>query len=673
MEDRIKRLRDKLHHHNHRYYILDDPEITDFEFDLLMRELEELEAQHPEFFDYNSPTQRVGGGITKNFETLQHKFPMYSLQNVYSKDELQSWQERIVRILKDTNISYTCELKFDGVSINLLYENGRLIRALTRGDGDQGDNVTNNIKTIPTIPLVLRGDYAAQFEIRGEIILPLDEFDRINKQRKREDQEIYRNPRNTASGTLKLQDSSLVADRKLKCFFYAIAGDELPITTQYDALSKANKWGFNVFKEIVLTDSLEDSYDFIDQWESKRNDLNFEIDGIVIKVNDLSQQKILGYTSKAPRWAVAYKFPAQKVSTILEEVVFQVGKTGAITPVAKLVPVVISGTVVKRASLHNSDQIEKLGLYIGDQVYVEKGGEIIPKITGINLSVRSKDARPVIYPETCPECQTPLRRKEDEAVHHCPNSFQCKPQIIGRIQHYVSRGAMDIDGIGDEKVSLLFNESLIEDISDLYKLQYDQLMKLPLIKEKSAKNMLEGIERSKLQPNWRFLFGLGIRFVGETASKKLSESFGTVSSLQKASIEELNDVDGIGEVMAQSIIDFFGDETNIQLLNRLKEFGLPNEREAQAIISYPQILKGERVVVSGTFQNYKRDEIKDLISRLGGTLSSSISTKTTLLVAGESVGPSKLQKAIQLKIPRISEEQLREKICQVENRVTNLL
>lgn len=666
MKDRIKRLREKLHYHNHRYYILDDPEITDFEFDLLMRELEELEAQHPEFFDSNSPTQRVGGGITKNFETIQHKFPMYSLQNVYSKEELQSWQDRIVKILKDTNISYTCELKFDGVSINLLYENGRLIRALTRGDGNQGDNVTNNIKTIPTVPLVLRGDYPAQFEIRGEIILPLDEFDRINKQRKKEDQEIYRNPRNTASGTLKLQDSSLVADRKLKCFFYAIASDELPITTQYDALSKANKWGFNIYKELELTGSLEDSYHFIDQWESKRNVLNFEIDGIVIKVNDLNQQKILGYTSKAPRWAVAYKFPAQNVSTILEDVVFQVGKTGAITPVAKLSPVRISGTIVKRASLHNLDQIEKLGLYIGDQVYVEKGGEIIPKITGVNLSARPNDAKPIVYPEICPVCHTRLNRKEDEAVHHCPNLFECKPQKIARIQHYVSRGAMDIEGIGDEKVSLLFNKYLIKDISDLYELKFDQLTKLPLIKEKSAKNMLEGIEKSKLQPSWRFLFGLGIRFVGETASKKLSESFDSFSALQNASFDELNEIDGIGEIMAQSIIDFFRDETNIVLLNRLKEFGLPNERETEVITSYPQILEGERVVVSGSFRNYKRDEIKNLILQLGGTLSSSISSKTTLLVEGESVGPAKLQKAIQLKIPRISEDQLEEKIRKVE-------
>ena len=643
---RLYELRDCLHDHNYRYYVLNDPTISDYQFDLLMRELQELESRFPNLFDSNSPTQRVGGTVTENFETAEHRFALYSLQNAYSKQEIIQWRERIIKLLGHDHIGFLCELKFDGVSINLQYKKGRLIRAITRGDGQKGDDVTANVRTISSIPLVLQNDFPFEFEIRGEIIMNQKQFDRLNALRKEQGLEPYRNPRNTAAGSLKLQDSVLVAQRQLNCFFFSVLEQNLIYETQSEILQKAKQWGFKIFEGMKIVESIEGIWDFIEKWRSERKYLDFEIDGVVIKVNSLAQQKELGETSKFPRWAIAFKYPAENVSTLLKSVTYQVGKTGAITPVAELLPVVLSGTQVKRASLHNADQIEKLELRIEDWVYVEKGGEIIPKITGVDFNNRAPLENKVIFPKNCPECHAPLVREKDQAVHYCTNSHNCKPQIIGKIQHYISRNAMDIEGIGDQKVVLLYENGLIEDIADLYLLTVEMVLNLPLVQIKSAQNMIEGIQKSKTQPLWRFMFGLGIRHVGETASKQLAKKFQTIENFISATYESLIEIEDIGEIMAQSIILYFKKPSNIELINRLRNHGLPQDSyPTQEVEKSPQVFENKKVVISGVFENYSRQEIKQLIEDLGGQIVGSVSRRTDLILIGQSPGISKISKA----------------------------
>ena len=653
--EKIAALRKTLHEHNHRYYLLDAPVISDQEFDLLLRELQDLEEAHPEFYDPNSPTQRVGGGVTKSFETVAHRFPMYSLSNTYSKEELEQWEERIRKVIgPQEEIEYTCELKFDGVSVSLTYENGALIQALTRGDGTQGDNITTNIKTINTVPLKLYGDYPPFFEIRGEVILPWEGFHKMNEERAQKGEPLYMNPRNTASGSLKLQDSSLVAQRPLNCFLYAIAGDQLPVKTQFEALEKARSWGFKVPESAKCVQSIDAVFDFIQYWEKARKTLPFEIDGIVIKVNRFEYQQELGFTAKAPRWAMAYKYQAEQVSTVLKGIQYQVGRTGAVTPVAQLEPVVISGTTVKRASLHNADQIEKLNLHLGDQVFVEKGGEIIPKITGI--AAPNPGGEKVNFILHCPECSAPLVREEGEAQHYCKNEISCPPQIIGKIQHFISRKAMDIEGLGGETVVLLYQEGLIRRIDDLYRLNKDQLLPLERMAEKSVTNLIEGIEKSKEKPFDKVLFGLGIRFVGETVAKKLAKRFGSIDVLKKASLEELIQTEDIGERIAKSLVAYFSDHKNQDLLSQLQIFGLQLELKQTTLALHSQF-SGKRFVVSGVFESFSREDLKKEIEDLGGIIASSISSKTDYLVAGEGMGPSKKAKAEQLGIPLLNEQE----------------
>jgi DNA ligase (NAD+) len=620
-----------------------------------LRELQDLEEAHPEFYDPNSPTQRVGGGVTKSFETVAHRFPMYSLSNTYSKEELEQWEERIRKIIgPQEEIEYTCELKFDGVSVSLTYENGALIQALTRGDGTQGDNITTNIKTINTVPLKLYGDYPPFFEIRGEVILPWEGFHKMNEERAQKGEPLYMNPRNTASGSLKLQDSSLVAQRPLNCFLYAIAGDQLPVKTQFEALEKARSWGFKVPESAKCVQSIDAVFDFIQYWEKARKTLPFEIDGIVIKVNRFEYQQELGFTAKAPRWAMAYKYQAEQVSTVLKGIQYQVGRTGAVTPVAQLEPVIISGTTVKRASLHNADQIEKLNLHLGDQVFVEKGGEIIPKITGI--AAPNPGGEKVNFILHCPECSAPLVREEGEAQHYCKNEISCPPQIIGKIQHFISRKAMDIEGLGGETVVLLYQEGLIRRIDDLYRLNKDQLLPLERMAEKSVTNLIEGIEKSKEKPFDKVLFGLGIRFVGETVAKKLAKRFGSIDALKKASLEELIQTEDIGERIAKSLVAYFSDPKNQDLLSQLQIFGLQLELKLTTLALHSQF-SGKRFVVSGVFESFSREDLKKEIEDLGGIIASSISSKTDYLVAGEGMGPSKKAKAEQLGIPLLNEQE----------------
>ncbi|MEL0317521.1 MAG: NAD-dependent DNA ligase LigA [Flavobacteriaceae bacterium] len=653
--EKIAALRKTLHEHNHRYYLLDDPVISDQEFDQLLRELQDLEEAHPEFYDPNSPTQRVGGGVTKSFETVAHRFPMYSLSNTYSKEELEQWEERIRKIIgPQEEIEYACELKFDGVSVSLTYENGALIQALTRGDGTQGDNITTNIKTINTVPLKLYGDYPPFFEIRGEVILPWEGFHKMNEERAQKGEPLYMNPRNTASGSLKLQDSSLVAQRPLNCFLYAIAGDQLPVKTQFEALEKARSWGFKVPESAKCVQSIDAVFDFIQYWEKARKTLPFEIDGIVIKVNRFEYQQELGFTAKAPRWAMAYKYQAEQVSTVLKGIQYQVGRTGAVTPVAQLEPVIISGTTVKRASLHNADQIEKLNLHLGDQVFVEKGGEIIPKITGI--AAPNPGGEKVNFILHCPECSAPLVREEGEAQHYCKNEISCPPQIIGKIQHFISRKAMDIEGLGGETVVLLYQEGLIRRIDDLYRLNKDQLLPLERMAEKSVTNLIEGIEKSKEKPFDKVLFGLGIRFVGETVAKKLAKRFGSIDALKKASLEELIQTEDIGERIAKSLVAYFSDPKNQDLLSQLQIFGLQLELKLTTLAIHSQF-SGKRFVISGVFESFSREDLKKEIEDLGGIIASSISSKTDYLVAGEGMGPSKKAKAEQLGIPLLNEQE----------------
>ncbi len=654
-EAQIQELRKKLHAHNHAYYILDSPTISDYEFDMLLQQLQQLELQHPEFDDSNSPTKRVGGGITKNFETLVHENRMYSLDNSYSKEDLLDWEKRIQKII-DGPVNYTCELKYDGASISLTYEHGKLIKAVTRGDGMQGDNVTENIKTIKTVPLELQGSYPEKFDIRGEIVLPFEGFNAMNTSRIANGEEPYANPRNTASGSLKLQDSSETAKRPLECLLYSLVGTKLPVKTQFESLEIARLWGFKVPKIASLAQNIEEVMEFINHWNSHRHELPYETDGVVIKVNNLLQQEELGYTAKAPRWAMAYKFKAEQVSTKLLSIDYQVGRTGAITPVANLSPVSLAGTTVKRASLHNADQIEKLDIRVGDTVYVEKGGEIIPKIVGVDLSKRSNTILPVQYATNCPECKTKLVRTEGDAKHYCPNEESCPPQVIGKIEHYISRKAMDIDGLGGETAGLLVKEGLIKDYTDLYELTVDQLLPLERMAKKSAENLVNGVKASTQIPFERVLFAIGIRFVGETVAKKLAKHFKNIDAIAKASLETLEAVDEIGIKIAESVVAFFQNPLNIVKIERLKAFGVQLEMSAESQIGLTDKLTGNTYVISGVFHQISRKELKELIEKNGGKVASSISSKTSFLIAGDKMGPSKLAKAEKLGITLVNED-----------------
>ena len=658
----IQDLRDELNQHNHNYYVLDTPTISDFEFDQKLKQLQELENQHPEFYDDNSPTQRVGGTITKNFNTVVHDYRMYSLENSYSKEDLIDWENRIQKVLGNVTLQYTCELKYDGASISITYENGKLNRAVTRGDGFQGDDVTNNIKTIKSIPLKLKGKYPERFDIRGEIILPFEGFEKMNQELIEIGETPYSNPRNTASGSLKLQDSSEVAKRPLECLLYFIVGNNLTIESQYEGLETARNWGFKVPKEAKLAKNLEEVFDYINYWDTHRHHLPYETDGVVIKVNDFHQQDELGYTAKSPRWAMAYKFKAEQVSTVLNSISYQVGRTGSITPVANLQPVQLAGTIVKRASLHNADQIEKLDIRIGDTVFVEKGGEIIPKIIGVDLTKRPTNSERTIYITHCPECNSELIRTEGEANHYCQNFYGCPPQIIGRIQHYISRKAMDIEGLGGETVALLFNNGLVNDYADLYELTVEQILPLERMAQKSAENLVNGVHKSKEIPFERVLYAIGIRYVGETVAKKLAKHYKSIDSLQKASLMDLILVDEIGEKIAQSVIEFFENQENVKIIERLKQFGVQLELVEKFNPNATEKLAGKTFVVSGVFEKFSRDDLKKAIEDNGGKVGSSISAKTDFVIAGDNMGPAKLEKANQLKIAIISENDFLEMI-----------
>ena len=653
--EQIELLREDLHRHNYNYYIIDNPEISDYDFDQKMKLLQDLEAKYPDAVDPNSPTQRVGGSITKEFETVVHNHPMYSLSNTYSIEEIKDWIDRIKKRIGEIPLSFTCELKFDGASINLTYKNGKLIRAATRGDGVQGDDVTQNIKTMPTVPLELRGDFPDFFEIRGEVVLPWQAFNLLNQEKEALGEPKYKNPRNTASGSLKLQDSASVAKRGLECYIYAIVGKDLTFNTQFEVLEKARSWGFMVPASAKQCLSQKEIFDFLAHWDMQRAQLPYEIDGVVIKVNELDFQDQLGYTAKSPRWAIAYKFQAEQVSTTLLGIQYQVGRTGAITPVASLEPIQISGTTVRRASLHNADQIEKLDLRLGDNVFVEKGGEIIPKIIGVAPEQRGHGEAKVQFIKNCPECQSLLIRVEGEAQHYCTNKSGCKPQLIGRIQHFISRKAMDISGIGAETVVQLFEAKLIRDSADLFNLTLNDLIGLERMAQKSAQNLIDGVAQSKKQPFSKVLFALGIRYVGETVAKKLAKQFKSMDALANASEESLIQTDEIGDRIAASLLSFFNNPYYIDFIKRLEESGLNFDHEEVAA-SLPQKLVGKRIVISGVFEQFSRKELGEKIESLGGILSGSISAKTDYLIAGVNMGPSKRAKADQLKITILSEK-----------------
>ena len=655
VKKQISDLREELRLHNYNYYVLDNATISDYDFDIKLKKLQRIEEEYPEFYDANSPTLRVGGSITKNFNTIKHDYRMYSLSNSYSKEDLEEWETRIKKLV-DGEIAYTCELKYDGASISLTYENGKLLRAVTRGDGYQGDEVTTNIKTINSIPLVLKGTYPNRFDIRGEIVLPFEGFNKMNKERIAEGEDPYRNPRNTASGSLKLQDSSEVAKRPLDCLLYHIVGDRLPINTQFESLEKAREWGFKVPAIAKIAKSIPEVIEFVDYWDIHRHDLPYETDGVVIKVNSLFQQEELGFTAKAPRWAIAYKFKSEKASTVLKEITYQVGRTGAVTPVANLKPVSLAGTIVKRASLHNADQIEKFDIRVDDTVFVEKGGEIIPKIVGVDLEKRTKNSLPTIYITHCPECNTELKRQEGDAKHFCPNIDGCAPQITGRIQHYISRKAMDIEGLGSETVSLLVKNGLIHNYADLYELTVSDILPLDRMAEKSAINLIVGVEASKNIPFERVLFALGIRYVGETVAKKLSKHYKSINGLANASEEELINVDEIGEVIAKSVVDFFSLFENNDIINRLKSYGVQMEISEEELSNQTNKLDGNTFVVSGVFTKVSRNELKQLIEQNGGKVSSSISKKTNFVIAGDKMGPSKRIKAEDLGVAIMTED-----------------
>ena len=656
IQETIQSLREELNLHNHNYYVLDDPTISDYDFDVKLKELQDLETKHPEFFDEHSPTQRVGGTVTKNFNTVTHKNRMYSLDNSYSKEDVLDWEKRIQKILGDVPLEYTCELKYDGASISMTYEHGKLKRAVTRGDGFQGDEVTNNIKTIRSVPLHLKGDFPDNFEIRGEIVLPLEGFAKMNQELIEIGETPYSNPRNTASGSLKLQDSAEVAKRPLDCLLYTLIGNDVKFTTHFESLEKARNFGFKVPKEAKLVKSIDEVFEFIEYWNIHRHDLPYETDGVVVKVNNLHLQEELGYTAKAPRWAIAYKFKAEQVSTKLNSISYQVGRTGAITPVANLAPVQLAGTIVKRASLHNADQIEKLDIRVGDKVFVEKGGEIIPKIIGVDFTTRSLDLLPTVYITNCPECQTELIRKEGEAQHYCPNFYGCPPQIIGRIQHYISRKAMDIEGLGGETVALLFNNNLVQNYADLYDLTVEQVIPLERMAQKSAENLVNGIEKSKEVPFERVLFALGIRYVGETVAKKLAKHYQNIDNLSNASLMDLILVDEIGERIAQSVVEFFENSENQIIIQRLKDYGVQLETKTVFNPDATDKLIGKTFVVSGVFVKFNRDDLKKAIEDNGGKVGSSISAKTDFVIAGDNMGPAKLEKATKLNVSIISED-----------------
>jgi DNA ligase (NAD+) len=666
IQNTIQKLREELNQHNYNYYVLDTPTISDFEFDQKLKQLQELENNYPEFFDENSPTQRVGGTITKNFETVKHEYRMYSLDNSYSKEELLDWEKRVQKVLGDVPLEYTCELKYDGASISITYENGKLKRAVTRGDGVQGDDVTNNIKTIKSIPLKLKGNFSDKFDVRGEIILPFAGFEKMNQELIEIGELPYSNPRNTASGSLKLQDSAEVAKRPLDCLLYFIIGNKLPFNSQFEGLETARDWGFKVPKEAKLAQNLEEVFQFIDYWDIHRHNLPYETDGVVIKVNQFVYQDELGFTAKSPRWAIAYKFKSEQVSTKLNSISYQVGRTGAITPVANLEPVQLAGTIVKRASLHNADQIEKLDIRIGDTVFVEKGGEIIPKIIAVDLSKRPDHSEPTLYITHCPECNTELIRGESEANHYCPNFYGCPPQIIGRIQHYISRKAMDIEGLGGETVALLFNNGLVHNYADLYELTVSQILPLERMAQKSAENLVKGVENSKNIPFERVLYALGIRFVGETVAKKLAKHYKSIDALCQASLMDLVLVDEIGERIAQSVIDFFENQENRRIIDRLKSYGVQFEIIEIVNPDATDKLAGKTFVVSGVFEQFSRDDLKKAIEDNGGKVGSSISAKTDYVVAGANMGPAKLDKAVKLNIPIISEMDFMELINENE-------
>ena len=659
----IKSLREELNQHNHNYYVLDNPTISDFEFDQKLKQLQELENKHPELFDENSPTQRVGGAITKNFQTVVHQYRMYSLDNSYSKEDLIDWEIRIQKVLGNVPLEYTCELKYDGASISITYENGKLLRAVTRGDGFQGDDVTNNIKTIKSIPLKLTGsNFPARFDIRGEIILPFAGFEKMNQELIEIGETPYSNPRNTASGSLKLQDSSEVAKRPLDCLLYFIIGNNLPFASQQEGLNTARNWGFKVPIEAKLASNLEEVFEFIKYWNEHRQNLPYETDGVVIKVNRFQYQEELGYTAKSPRWAMAYKFKSEQVFTKLLSISYQVGRTGAITPVANLEPVQLAGTIVKRASLHNADQIEKLDIRINDTVFVEKGGEIIPKIIAVDLSKRPENTAPTVYITHCPECQTALIRGEGEANHYCPNFYGCPPQIIGRIQHFISRKAMDIEGLGGETVALLYQNGLVHNYADLYELTVAQILPLERMAQKSAENLVNGVQNSKKIPFENVLYALGIRFVGETVAKKLAKHYKNIDTLSQASLLDLILVDEIGERIAQSVVEFFENNENRIIIDRLKKQGVQFEIVEKINPNASTKLSGQIFVVSGVFEEYSRDDLKQAIEDNGGKVGSSISAKTNYVLAGENMGPAKLEEANQLNIPIISEKYFQEMI-----------
>ena len=654
LEKKINKLRHDIHDHNHNYYILDNPAISDYDFDQKLQELINLESLHPEFYDPNSPSQRIGGGITKLFKTTSHKFPMYSLDNTYSKEEIEKWANRLQKSLLNKSFSYTCELKYDGASVNLTYQNGNFISGVTRGDGDQGDDITLNLKTIPSIPLILRGDFPDYFEVRAEVILPTDGFKKLNKERIKKGQSPFMNPRNTASGSLKLQDSSIVSGRPLECFVYSIVGDELNIISQYESLKKMRSWGFKVPNTSMISNSLLDVFNYIDKWNKDRFNLPYEIDGIVIKVNNFDHQHSLGYTAKAPRWAVAYKFNSEQIKTKLLSVEYQIGRTGAITPVANLKPVLLSGTTVKRASLHNSDQIKKLSLRQGDMVFIEKGGEIIPKIVSVDKNGRGNEENEIIFISECPNCRTSLVRIKGEAQHYCPNQNYCDPQNIGRIQHFASRKAMNIDGLGNERIALFYKQGVIRNIADLYTISPESLQELDGMGDKSIEKLIDSIESSKNRLFHKVLFGLGIRHVGETVAMKLANTFKSIDELINSDIESLLSVNEIGEKIAESILNYFQDSTNISILKKLKNAGLIFSIQEKKEPS-PNSLSDKKILVTGTFKS-SREELKDKILNLGGTVSSSISKNVDLIISGENPGPIKIEKANELGLKIISEK-----------------
>ena len=656
-KDKIKALREALEQHNYNYYVLSAPTISDREFDEMMKELQVLEEAHPEYADPHSPTQRVGSDLSKEFEQVVHKYPMLSLGNTYSEDEVKDFYERIARDLNEP-FEIVAELKYDGTSISLTYEDGRLVRAVTRGDGTRGDDVTANVKTIRSVPLKLMGDrYPATFEIRGEILLPWAEFDRLNKEREEQEEPLFANPRNAASGTLKQQNPAVVAARKLDAYFYYLLGEELPAETHFDNLEAARSWGFKIPNVIRVCNSLEDIYDYIAYWDVERKNLPVATDGIVLKVNSLRQQRNLGFTAKSPRWAIAYKFQAERAVTRLNSVSFQVGRTGAVTPVANLEPVLLAGTTVKRASLHNADIIEGLDLHLGDKVFVEKGGEIIPKIVGVDVEARGLlVGDKVRFIRSCPECGTPLMRPEGEAAHYCPNEAGCPPQIKGKIEHFVTRRAMNIN-MGPETVEDLYEAGYIKDTADLYTLEIADLLRLERWADKSARNLMASLEESKQVPFERVLYGLGIRFVGETVAKRLVSAFHSMEQLEQASFEDLTAVDEIGERIARSIIAYFADERNRTLVNRLKEYGLQMSVAEEKLANRSEKLKGLSIVISGTFAKHSRDEYKAMIEQHGGKNSGSVSGKTDYILAGDNMGPAKLEKAAKLGVKIINEDE----------------